>query len=82
MNTNAAYFVTEPKMLRSKDGNKREKIAVITESMSFRGAAAVFKVKVTTLFYKVKAHKSNGLDKFEYKLNNAVKQVLTETMDY
>lgn len=78
-------------MPRSKEGKKREKInkhdienavnAIITNSMSFREAAEVFKVKVATLHRLVKAYKSSELDKFEYKPNNAVKKVFTEVME-
>jgi hypothetical protein len=78
-------------MLRSKTGKKREKIvkynienavaAVASNVMSMRQTCAVFSVKLGTLHRHVHAHKLSQKVKFEYKVNNAVKQVFSTELE-
>jgi hypothetical protein len=49
--------------------------------MSMRQACAVFSVKLGTLQHHVQAHKFSQTVKFEYKANNAVKQVCSTELE-
>jgi hypothetical protein len=78
-------------MLRSKTGKKRQKIvkdnienavaAVASNVMSMRQACAVFSVKLGSLHRYVHAHKLSQKVKFEYIVNNAVKQVFSTELE-
>jgi hypothetical protein len=78
-------------MPRSKTGEKRERIvkdnienavaAVASSDMSMRQACAVFSVKLGTLHRHVQAYKHSQTVKFEYKANNAVKQVFNMELE-
>jgi tyrosyl-tRNA synthetase len=79
-------------MHRSKTGKRREKIvndsienavaAVASKVMSMRQACAVFFCEIGTLHRHVHVHKLSQKVKFEYKVNNAVKQVFSTELEH
>jgi hypothetical protein len=78
-------------MPRRKTGKNREKIvkdnienavaAVASSDMSMRQECVVFSVKLGTLHRHVQAYKLSQTVKFEYKANNAVKQVFNTELE-
>jgi hypothetical protein len=79
-------------MHRSKTEKKREKIvkdsienavaAVAGNVMSMHQACAVFSVKLGTLHRHVHVYKLSRKVRFEYKVNNAVKQVFSTELEH